>query len=146
MHISTNFQHYNLDFTKFEIWNLNFKSVSFSWDMKIIWNEWKDFCHRMTDVIHNQGWLNFQVEVLKDLEFSKLNRDFSGFGYVLLARSPTIHRPQWIKGGLSFWNLCLIDCLLVCGQILSFISSSSSVLLCYGILKNSLLWIQNNRS
>ena len=36
-------------------------------------------------------------------------------------------------------NSLLLDCLFACRQILSFLSTSSSVLLCYGILKNSLL-------
>ena len=46
-----------------------------------------------------------------------------------LARSPTIHRPQWIRWPqlLNSDFICLIDCVLVCKQILSFISSSSSV-------------------
>ena len=48
-----------------------------------------------------------------------------------MAPSPTIHRPQWIKGGLSFWNLCLFTWLSVgkyypihSFHFISFISNS----------------------
>ena len=50
------------------------------------------------------------------------------FTRCLLARDPSIHRPQWIKGGLSFWiRLCLFIYLIACQQILSLVSTSSYV-------------------
>ena len=99
--------------------------------------------------IYWQSYNNFSSCILFTIEEVGVLANYSFILHrstgLFIARSSTIHRPQWIRVWLSYWNLCLIDCLLVCGQILSFISSSSSVLLCYGILKNSLLWITNNR-
>ena len=57
---------------------------------------------------------------------------------------PLSTEDKSVPQSLNSVSVCLLDCVFVCGQILSFISSSSSVLLYYGIVKKSLLWITNN--
>ena len=55
----------------------------------------------------------------------------------MLARDRSIHRPQWIRWPQLLNTLFIY--LIACQQILSVVSTSSSVLLWYGVPNNLLL-------